>query len=226
VTPVAANRKLGRYSIIEFDKNHPAPIDDLLSLHQELLPRSPVILLGESFMRDFYYSALVDEGLLFGSVAYLGTEPAGFCVATDDSSGFIRTGMRKRWRQLMFTMTRSIVTSPARVLPVIEALQIMQSRTDGVDHTNYGELLSLGVRPAFRSCRDESGERLSISRDLVDSALGRLRARGVSRMCAIVDADNLSAQLFYKSEGWGLVRSSVPGWRVPSVEFVWDGEPE
>lgn len=214
--------KTGKYSLVEFGEGSDVPLDALTALHEALLSKSPIVLLGRSFIRDFYYAALAEEGLLFGTVAYVGSEPAGFIVATEDSAGFLREGIRSQWRQLIFTVMRSIVSSPSRIASVIEALHIMRNRPEEPSASATSELLSFGVLPEFLNCRDESGHRLPIGRDLLDSAMNRLNQRGATRTIAIIDADNFAAQLFFKSEGWTLARTEVPGWRVPSVEFVWD----
>jgi len=218
--------KTGNYSLVEFSKGTDIPVDALALLHQTLLEQSPIVLLGPSFIRDFYYGALAEEGLLFGAVAYVGNEPAGFIVATEDSTGFLRKGIRRQWRQLLLAVSRSILSSPRRIFSVIEALRIMQSRKAEPDSDTSSELLSFGVLPAFLVCTDEDGNRLSIGRDLLDSAMNSVRERGATRAIAIVDADNIAAQFFFKSEGWTLARSGVPGWRVPSVELVWEAEPD
>ncbi|NJO12551.1 MAG: hypothetical protein HC872_02790 [Gammaproteobacteria bacterium] len=79
-----------RYSLVPFGAASPAPAADLAYLHAQLLPHSPVALLGPDFMQKFYYSALPRLGLIFGAVAYVDEAPAGFIVATADSSGFMR----------------------------------------------------------------------------------------------------------------------------------------
>jgi ribosomal protein S18 acetylase RimI-like enzyme len=81
--------------------------------------------------------------------------------------------------------------------------------------------LSLGVLPEFRDPGFVQRTRLRIARELTVSAVKRLSETGKNSVIAIVDFDNLPAQMMYHGLGWRLTRKSVPGWRTPSVEFTW-----
>src|SRR5437868_15493364 len=71
------------------------PAGDLARLHATLLPESPVSLLGRRFMENFYYRVLPREGLVFGAVAYVDRQPAGFVAAAHDRAGCLRSGLRR-----------------------------------------------------------------------------------------------------------------------------------
>jgi ribosomal protein S18 acetylase RimI-like enzyme len=89
-----------------------------------------------------------------------------------------------------------------------------------------GELLSFGVLPAYRQRAFAARTGISIGRDLLKHALAELRNRQVDSVRAIVDDDNLEAKLFYHAIGWRLAADRVPGWKVPTVEFIFDLKPE
>ena len=61
---------------------------------------------------------------------------------------------------------------------------------------------------------------IEVATDLLVDTLQQLRALGTKRVRAIVDKDNLAAQLFYRSQGWNVGLKSVKGWRVPTMEFL------
>jgi ribosomal protein S18 acetylase RimI-like enzyme len=96
----------------------------------------------------------------------------------------------------------------------------MMSRAPVADGRPDGEILSLGVLPAYREPRFVRQSGLRISNDLLNTAVSELRARGVRAIRATVKADNAPAKLFYTGLGWTLGRTTVPGWQHATVEFV------
>lgn len=209
------------YEIVTFSQNTPAPARDLAQLHQTLLPTSPVALLGQEFMANFYYDILPREGLISGAVAYVDGQPAGFIVATPDSARFMKIALRRHWWRLIWVMGISVLRQPKRLGAIWEAGQIMGSRQPSSPEELAGELLSFGVLPAYRHGKFIRESGLKISQDLFHRAVAQIQAQGVSQIRAIVDADNTPAKLFYHGLGWQLDRTQVPGWRSPTVEFVW-----
>jgi ribosomal protein S18 acetylase RimI-like enzyme len=211
------------YEIVLFDATHRPPTKDLMDLHSELLPNSPITLLGSKFMQSFYYRLLPRKNHIFGSIVYVDQKPAGFIVATHDSSGFMRSALRYYGLSLVWILGLSILQEPiTRLRAIWEALQIMKHRPPEVKESVSGaELLSFGVRGEYCSAQFIRQSGLQLSKELLHRTVAKLEAEGASEIRAIVDADNIPAKLFYHSLGWQLVRTDVPGWRIPSVEFLW-----
>ena len=173
-------------------------------------------------MEDFYYSTLPNEGLICGAIAYVDDVAAGFIVATDDPSSFMSRASRRHWMSLVWIILKSLGRDPRRILAMHEAYQI-QSNVQAIEYGNeVGELLSFGVMPEFRSRAFVRETELAIGADLLATALSQLKALGKSRIRAIVDKDNLAAQLFYRLHGWQVGQKSVSGWRVPTMEFLFE----
>ncbi len=116
------------YRLVAFGVDAGAPGRDLARLHLALLPASPIALLGPRFMEDFYYRVLPREGLVFGAVAYVDQQPAGFIAATHDRAGFMRTAVKRRWPRLMWVIGGSVLTAPKSLGAVWQAWQVMSSR--------------------------------------------------------------------------------------------------
>ena len=114
------------YWLAPFDERSADHSRELAQLHAALLAHSPVALLGPDFLRRFYYRDLPRMGLIFGQVAYVNGQPAGFIVATHDSWGFMRTAVRKHFLRVAFVMTWSVLRDPRRLGAIWEALQIMR----------------------------------------------------------------------------------------------------
>jgi ribosomal protein S18 acetylase RimI-like enzyme len=195
--------------------------EHLAYLHGELLGHSPVALLGPQFMEQFYYADLPRMNLIFGAVAYVEDVPAGFIVATVDSSTFMQRALREKFFKVAWVMTLSVGRNPRRLGAVWEALQIMRNLPAPDPGSAAGEILSFGVLPQFRSREFLAKTKLRISQDLLKTVMKEFASRGVPRARVIVDADNLEARLFYLGNGWQPGMGLVPGWRKKTVEFLW-----
>lgn len=206
-----------------FGAGRPAPARELARLHAVLLPTSPVVRLGPGFMERCYYRLLPRADLLFGALARVDGVAAGLVVATAAPAGFMRAALRRWPVQVFGRLGLAILQAPLGGLPaLLEAQRIQMGRQPAGGRAAEGEILTLGVLPDFASGRFVREHRVRLGQELLGHALEGLRARGVARVHAIVDADNLAAKLFYHAQGWRLEATSVPGWRVPSVDYLID----
>jgi hypothetical protein len=207
-----------------FDADSPPNGSHLEQLHQELLPRSPVVALGERFLRDFYYSVLPAEGLVFGCVAYMDKEPVGFATATGDSEGFLRKAAIRRPLRLGWVLGTTLLRHPGRWKATLSARKFSAARGSSrpAQAGIVGEVLSLGVREPWTKARANPDARVPISLALFRTVLGQLWSRGVTHVRAAVDCDNLPAKLFYHAQGWELVGAASDPWPVEAVEFWLD----
>ncbi len=209
------------YRLLPFDRASVELSAELAALHGELLAHSPVALLGPDFLRHFYYRTLPRMGLIFGQVAFVNDRPAGFIVATHDSTGFMRTAIRTHFLRIGLVLGVSVLRNPRRIAAIWEGLQIMRGLPSPAPGQAQGEILSMGVLPEFRSREFCVRSRLRIGQDLLAAVLDQIGARGIGEVRVIVDADNLEARLFYSGQGWVPGLSRVPGWRKETVEFLW-----
>jgi ribosomal protein S18 acetylase RimI-like enzyme len=213
------------YEIVPFDRQHLPVAQDLAKLHRQLLPNSPISLLGPLFARSFYYKLLPPQGLIFGAVAYVDQQPVGFIVGTDDAENFMRVALRRHWPYLVWIVGISVLQNPIpRLGAVWEALQIMHHLPTLTISDREAELLSFGVLEEYRFSRFglQSGHHVSL--DLFHNIIQQITAKTMSSIRVIVDVDNVPARSFYKKTGWQLRRSNIPGWRIPCVELVWHAD--
>ena len=214
---------LREFGIPEFGLDERS-VADLARLHAELLGHSPLVLMGQDFMEEFYYRVLPLGSYVSGAIAYVNEEPAGFIVATGDPDGFMSRALKKHFFLVAWIMLKSVLKNPARILAMKEAWEIQANvKAEGYG-PDIGELLSFGVMPEFRSRQfiNESG--LHISSDLLAVSIRHLRLQKKKTVRAIVDKDNLEAQFFYRANGWRVGLKLVKGWRVPTMEFLIDVE--
>ena len=212
------------YEIRRFSSDgiDPRVSKDLADLHRTLLAHSPLVLMGSAFMEKFYYRVLPANDLIFGAVAYVDDRAAGFVVATGDPEGFMDQAVRRFWFRLCWILIKTVVQNPFRLRAMLEAYRIQSSvKSEGYGPTT-GEVLSLGVLPEFRPRERTNDVAIHVSSDLMRTAIEQLRSKGKTRIRAIVDKDNLEAQLFYRSSGWRVGLKTVKGWRIPTMEFLLD----
>lgn len=206
----------------KFDRNNTVDPTVIAALHSELLPHSPVALLGEDFMMKFYYTVLPKMGLISGLVVYVDDNPAGFISLTKDSAGFMKKAVLKQWPKLASVLLLSLLKKPGRIFSMWEAFTIMIHLPDSAKRENSGELLSLGVLPDYRYIKTgEPGKNLATV--LVARAVEILKAEGCREIRVVVDDDNKVAKFFYHGLGWELGKEKLKGWRTPSIEFVLRG---
>jgi len=192
------------------------------ALHATLLGHSPLVLMGAEFVEEFYYTVLPAESRICGAIACVDGVPAGFIVATADPNGFMSSAVKKHWAHICWILLKSLLRNPGRIFAIKEAWQI-QSNVQASDYgPDVGELLSFGVLPEFRTRRFLKTEELYIASDLLKIAVRQLQELGKKRLRAIVDKDNIEAQLFYRANGWRVGLKTVKGWRVPTMEFLVD----
>jgi len=208
-----------RYEI--FDCDNISDSKSLAYLHRKLLPHSPVALLGEGFMENFYYSDLPRLGLIRGFTVFVNDKPAGFIVATEDPSGFLMEGLKKKWLKLMIVMIKAIAQEPSRLSSVWEAYQIISKLPSSAKKLDSGELLSFGVLPEYSKITMQKSLGQNISKVLVEMTVEQLVKNNCTEIRAVVDKDNLVAKMFYHGLGWAVSDEIVNGWKVPTMQFVW-----
>ena len=207
------------YRIQPFGIGSSANARDLRRLHFELLPHSPVVLLGERFVETFYYPVLTGMDLLFGAIAYLDDRPVGFIAATDDAAGFMGRAVFRHPFSLVWTMMISLISDPRRLAALYEAWQIMRGRTESGPDEKIAELLSFGVLPEYRKAKFVRSTGVKVGQDLFDIAMSQLRERSVDTVAALVDQDNKEVAMTYRARGWHVHDPDVKGWRTPQIEF-------
>ncbi len=218
--PIRVSIDGSSYRLAPFDQENPPPARVVAAMHSKLLPTSPAVRLGSDFLESLYYTILVEVGAVTGAVAWVDETPAGFIVVTDDSGHFMRNALRRRFFRVIQAGTIALLKKPTRIVAVFEILGLMTSYRRQPLEVVEGEILSMGIEDEFRNPEFVSRIGNNMAIDLLDAELSRLQRLGRRRVRAVVDTDNLPAQLFYRGLGWSMERTGVPGWRSPTVEFV------
>jgi ribosomal protein S18 acetylase RimI-like enzyme len=209
------------YAVVPFDRDHLPPAKALAQLHRQMLPRSPISLLGQQFAQKVYYGLLPKQALIVGAVAYVNAQPIGFIAATTRPQDFMQIALRRHLVYIGTVIAIPTLIHPfKRIRAIWQALTIMQHLPASTISEDEAELLSLGVVPEYRYTALGKQIGHHVARDLLQVVVDQLASRDQMTIRAIVDQDNIAAQVFYQRSGWQVRQNSVPGWQVPSMELV------
>jgi ribosomal protein S18 acetylase RimI-like enzyme len=172
------------------------------ALHAELLGHSPIPRLGGLFMRRFFYSTLVRDGLVRSSLYRSGGRYVGFLSITEKPFTFMSEGRRKHMIRLALVLGVALLARPARIAILWEILR-RGGREMPPDPDRTGEILSIGVLPDARGT--------GAARELLEEGLRHLRRKGFACVEFSVDCGNDRAIAFYRAFG-ATVRRSRHAW--------------
>jgi ribosomal protein S18 acetylase RimI-like enzyme len=194
-------------------------VQEVSQLHARLLPESPVVQLGLTFLESFYYKTLVADRLVWCELSYHDGVAAGFIAYTDRPKDFMSRGLRHHWPWLAMVLAGSVARNPARGRTIFQVLAMMRGRKQELPGGTGGEILSFGVLPAFRGMEfiRRTGRRISM--ELFDSASEFFRRRNIQTVRMLVAASNREALLFY--HGLGCTFEPLPGRNGKTVQVTY-----
>lgn len=192
------------HQIREIAYDDQADMDRVADLHIELLGFGPMAGLGRRFVRDACYANNMRDGQLKVAVYEIDGVIGGFVAYTDRSISFHRTSLKKHWLRTAFTLIRSLIEDPRRIVALVRALAVLGSRRTEhgiVGNDPMGEVVCIAVQKEYLKTeyRLPSGPRPGES--LIAYAAHRLAELGVHEMRMLVDADNKAVLFLYRALG-------------------------
>jgi ribosomal protein S18 acetylase RimI-like enzyme len=201
-------------------------VQEVSRLHANLLPESPVVQLGLTFLESFYYKRLVADRLVRCDLYYHDRVAAGFIAYTHQPKDFMSCGLRHHWPWLAMVLAGSVARNPARTKTILEVLTMMRSRKQELPDGAGGEILSFGVLPDFRGMEfiRRTGRRISM--ELFESAKEFFRQRNIQSFRMLVAASNREALLFYHALGCSFEPLPNLNDKTVQVTYTFAGNPE
>jgi len=189
--------------IREIDPANRQDVAAITGLHVRLLGHGPMARLGERFLRRFCYGVLLRDGLMRAALFEVDGTPAGFVAYTSRSITFHREAVGRHWAYVAWLIALSVVCDPRLVARLLKALRLMFSRRAELNlgRDPLGEVLAIGVLPAYLTPEFVRRTGVRIGDELVAHAASYLRGAGVDRMRMVVEAHNKPALLFYHRLG-------------------------
>jgi hypothetical protein len=199
------------------DPRNAADVDSVATLYEEHLADSPVVLLGPRFLRDFYFSRLVQDGLMECLVCRVDGKVIAFLSWTKRPEDFIGTGIKRHFLPLSWTMLKGVMAKPASIRSIVSALKIVSRRSGDQASSSESagaiEALSLVVPPAFQKYVPPGGtSRLTVR--LVQSLAAHARKQGVDKVLYVVQPRNKASSIFFSGMGCDMDKRSYAGEQV------------
>ena len=167
------------------------------ALHMELLGFGPLAALGERFVREICYRALMRSQVLRVVLLRVDDEPAGFVAFTASSYSFHREGLKKHLPRAALEFARAALGQRGGLRKAVRAVRWVVSRRGehAADPQSGGEVVCVAVRPRY--LRKQMNGKLRASEYLIDYAARELRRQGVRQMRMVVQAENKAVLLLY-----------------------------
>jgi ribosomal protein S18 acetylase RimI-like enzyme len=169
------------------------------ALHMELLGFGPLAALGERFVREICYRALMRSRVLRVMLLRVDDEPAGFVAFTASSYSFHREGLKKHLPRVALELARAALGQRGGLRKAVRAVRWVVSRRgeQAADPQSGGEVVCVAVRPRFLRKQPATNSKLRASEYLIDYAARELRREGVRQMRMVVQAENKAVLLLY-----------------------------
>ena len=192
-----------RAVVERLDPRNPDDVNAVATLHESLLAGSPLARMGGRFLREYFYSRLLADGLYDCLVCRADGRIVGFLTYTDRPAEFMSLGLRRHFVSIARIMLASVVRQPSLIRDLLFVARLMRDRSATPDNgalRNAAEALSLAVSERHQELVPEGGS-TRVAVRLFHEMASDLRKRGGQRVVLHVDPKNRAANLFYSALG-------------------------
>jgi hypothetical protein len=198
-------------SIEQLDARNKADVDAVSALYEAELGDSPVVLLGPRFLREFYYSKLVECGLLGCFVYRIEGQVVAFMSFTKYPVDFVGRGIRRYPLRLCWIMLKTVVGKPKSIRNIIECLKSFGGdRGDHYSEPGIIEALSLVVPTRHQRHVPPNGKsRLAVR--FIETMAHYAKQEGAEQVLYVVRPENSASNLLFHSLGCHLRKGLYAG---------------
>jgi hypothetical protein len=189
-------------SLVNMDPKNAPDVTSVASQQQKDLPSSPVALVGTRFVEEFYYSKLVEAGLVQCLIYRVDGRVAGFLSYTRYPADFIGRGIRKYWPSLTWIMLRTVLARPATIQNILAAMKFTRggNRAELFSEPGMIEALSLVVPPEHQKLIPPGGKsRLPVR--FISWMGERAVEEGANQVLYAVEPRNKASNILFSSLG-------------------------
>lgn len=203
-----------------------ADVNAVADLHLQFLGDSPIVGLGQRFLRRFFYTKLVADGSVIVTICRHEGRIVGYISYTPDPLGFMARGVRRHFVYLCWLMTVSLLERPALLKGILLALKFMRERGSAPQaEPGLGEVISLVSRPEFQKFVPEGGKsRLTVR--LFEEMLAYFRGIGHERVHLLVLPHNRASNILCSIMGCQFEKITVAGIVTHRYTYFLNGRPE
>ena len=200
-----------------------ADVNAVADLHLKFLSDSPVVQLGEDFLRRFFYVKLIEDGSVVVTICRHEGRVVGFISYTHDPLGFMGKGARRHFVYLAWLMGTGVLKRPALLRGLMFTLRMMRERgSEGrTPQPGLGEVISLVTMPEFQKHIPDGGKnRLTVR--LFEEMLNFFRAQRYDRVYLKVLPHNKASNILCSIMGCKFEKITEAGMTVHRYTYFLD----
>jgi hypothetical protein len=204
-----------------------ADVNAVAGLHLQFLGDSPIVGLGEQFLRRFFYTKLVEDGSVRVTLCRHEGRIIGYISYTPDPLGFMSRGIRRHFVYLCWLMSVSLLARPALLQGMLRALKFVRERGGQARNPEpgLGEVISLVAHPDFQKYVPEGGKsRLTVR--LFEEMLAYFRGIGHDRVHLLVLPHNRASNILCSIMGCQFEKITTAGIVTHRYTYFLHGKPE
>ncbi len=209
------------------DPRNAADVNAVADLHLQFLGDSPIVRLGQNFLRRFFYVTLVADDEVGVILCRHEGRIIGFISFTRDPLGFISRGARRHLAALAWLMGTGMLARPALAKDVLFTLKMMRERSGEArkaGEPGLGEVISLVTVPEFQKHIPEGGKsRLTVR--LFEEMVAYFRAQGFHRVHLKVLPQNKASNILCSIMGCQFEKITEAGLTVHRYTYFLNGPP-
>ena len=206
---------------------HACDVNAVADLHLQFLSDSPIVGLGERFLRRFFYVRLVEDGSVVVTICRHEGRIIGYISYTPDPFGFMSRGIRRHFVYLCSLMVVSLAAKPGLLKGILLALKMVRERGGQARQAEpgLGEVISLVTLPEFQKHVAEGGKsRLTVR--LFEEMLSYFRGLQYERVHLLVLPHNRASNILCSIMGCQFEKITLVGVVTHRYTYFLNRKPE
>jgi ribosomal protein S18 acetylase RimI-like enzyme len=177
-------------------------LDSIVSLHRSALPDDLLPELGDEFLRDFFYPAVLTAPHVHSVVFEINHVVKGF-VIFEAPVGHLTNILKQLLKKKPWPILKALANNPRAIASLISTLRSTTSISQPLDIQTFAELFVIGI--------DESTRGQGIGKKMVSVGLQTLQKEESNLEGCLVRTSSTDAKKFYESLGCKLVGHQFRG---------------
>lgn len=203
-----------KISIVDFNPDDADQMNVIAEIHKSVLPDSFVVMMGEMFMKKFYYKVLPKLNYLKCFLAFYDNRYVGMIVTNKKPYSLIRSAIPHHFFLIGWVMVVAVITDLRRIGVIID---LMKYKPDPLlkkfeDTGTAFEILTIGVIEKYRSITLSNN--IKISHLLLKHAVDDYKSKKYDTITGQILKLNKGALGFYTKYQANFIQSSVRDYGV------------
>ena len=175
------------------DINYKTFIEDIVSIHKNVLDWSVLSVLGTDFLR-FYYRNVLKNKYFFCNVYEFKGKIVGFLTFSTNSDGILSDIIKNNFFSFFFTVFKSVLKDPRRLKHILASAYFVLFQQKKILPEVKAEIIALAVLPEYRI-------NVNAAQELFKATILKFDRLKVRNVKALVVKDKLDSNKFYSKQG-------------------------